>query len=114
MGGCSVSARGALCSEASSPEHSLGEVTVPAQHIHGIRTTSTSFPMDRYALSSASIKPERSRHLSAGYAGMTAGGAWDWSAEIYYRTIRNVYDYRDGMSMFSRIDITNIIAGDDE
>lgn len=45
---------------------------------------------------------------------MTAGGAWDWSAEIYYRTIRNVYDYRDGMSMFSRIDITNIIAGDDD
>ena len=85
--------------------------SVTTQHIHGIRTTSTSFPMDRYALSSASIKPERSRLLSAGYAGMTAGGAWDWSAEIYYRTIRNVYDYRDGMSMFSRIDITSIIAG---
>ena len=42
---------------------------------------------------------------------MNSSGTLDWSAELYYRDIDNVYDYRDGKSMFSDIVLDNIILG---
>lgn len=85
--------------------------SVSTQNIHGVRSTSTTFPFDRYALSSANVKPERTTQYSAGYAGMTQGGEWDWSTEAYYKSMDNVYDYKDGMSMFSRVNLEDIILG---
>lgn len=42
---------------------------------------------------------------------MTANGAWDWSAEGYYKSMHNVYDYREGMMMFSRVSLESLIMG---
>ena len=85
--------------------------SLTTQNLHGIRATSTTFPFDRYALTSSQVKPERTAQYSAGYAGMTADGAWDWSAEGYYKSMDNVYDYRDGMMMFSRVSLESLIMG---
>lgn len=84
---------------------------VTTQQIHSIRSSATTFPFDRYALSSAGVKPEESVLYALSYAGMTADGAFDWSAETYYKDIRNVYDYRDGRTMFSELNLENIILG---
>ena len=82
-----------------------------SQNLHAIRSTTTSFPFDRYALSSEEVKPERAVQYAAGYTGMTDTGAFDWSAEAYYRDISNVYDYKDGRSSFSDIALESIILG---
>lgn len=82
-----------------------------SQNLHAIRSSATSFPFDRYALTSAVIKPERSMQYGIGYSGMTESGAFDWSAEGYYRNISNVYDFMDGRRAFSDIVLENIIAG---
>lgn len=82
-----------------------------SQNLHAIRSTSTSFPFDRYALTSAIVKPERALQYAVGYAGMTESGNFDWSAEAYYRDINNVYDYKDGKSSFSDIVLEDIILG---
>lgn len=82
-----------------------------SQNLHAIRATSTSFPFDRYALTSAAVRPERALQYAAGYAGMTESGAFDWSAEAYFRDIRNVYDFKDGKSSFSDIVLEDIILG---
>ncbi len=81
------------------------------QHLHAIRANATSFPFDRYALTSEIVKPERSLQYGIGYCGMTGTGAFDWSAEGYYRSIDNVYDFKDGRSTFSDIAIESIILG---
>ncbi len=86
-------------------------VAVSTQNVRGIRSTSTTFPFDRYALTSAGVKPERTVQYSAGYAGMRSDGSWDWSGELYFKTMDNVYDYRDGMGMFSRMGLESIISG---
>lgn len=88
-----------------------GGASVTTQNIHGIRNATTTFPFDRYALTSANVKPEKAIQYSAGYSGMTPDGAWDWSAEAYYKKLNNVYDYRDGMQMFSRVALESIILG---
>lgn len=82
-----------------------------SQNLHAIRSTTTSFPFDRYALTSAEVKPERAVQYAVGYTGMTKTGSFDWSAETYYRDIKNVYDYKDGRSSFSDIVLENIILG---
>lgn len=82
-----------------------------SQNLHAIRATSTSFPFDRYALTSAEVRPERAIQYAVGYAGMTESGAFDWSAEAYYRDIHHVYDFKDGKSSFSDIVLEDIILG---
>lgn len=95
-----------------TPLHSIkAGASATAQAIHAIRSTFTSFPFDRYALTSATVAPEKALQYVAGYFGMTERGDFDWSAEAYYRTIRNVYDYRDGRTMYSDINLESIILG---
>lgn len=86
-------------------------VGLTSQNLHEIRSSSTSFPFDRYALTSAYVKPEEAVIYSIGYNGMTPRGDYDWSVEAYYRDIANVYDYKDGRSTFSDILLENIILG---
>ena len=52
---------------------------------------------------------EVSTQYSVGYAGMTPDGGWDWSCEGYYKTMDGVYDYKDGVTMFSRINLESLI-----
>lgn len=95
-----------------SQNHNIkGGVGSSSQDLHAIRTTTTSFPFDRYALTSATVKPERAIQYAIGYAGMTENGDFDWSAETFYRDIKNVYDYKDGRNSFSDIALENIILG---
>lgn len=84
---------------------------ISSQNLHSIRSSATSFPFDRYALTSADVKPERSALYAIGYNGMTANGAFDWSVEGYYRGINNVYDFKDGRGMMSDIALESLILG---
>lgn len=83
--------------------------SISTQNIHGVRSTTTTFPFDRYALTSARIMPEKTYQYSMGYAGMSLNGMFDWSVECYYKTMKNVYDYRDGVTMFSRINLESLL-----
>lgn len=85
--------------------------SITSQNLHSIRSSSTSFPFDRYAITSATVKPEKSSQYGIGYAGMTSDGSFDWSAEGYYKSLSDVYDFADGRTMFSRINLESIILG---
>lgn len=95
-----------------SEQHCLkGGYSRTTQNIHAIRSSSTSMPMDRYTLSTESIKPEKADQLSLGFFGMTQGGDYDFSVEGYYKWVDDIYDYKDGKSYSSDISIENIILG---
>ena len=81
------------------------------QDIHAIRGSSMSMPFDRYTMSSNLLKPEVADQVAAGWAGMTSGSDYDFSAEAYFKTIHNVYDYRDGKSFYSEIEIERLLLG---
>ncbi|MCH5230003.1 MAG: TonB-dependent receptor plug domain-containing protein [Muribaculaceae bacterium] len=84
-------------------------ISVSTQNLHGVRSTFTTFPFDRYALTSSFVKPESTTQYSLGYAGMSTSGGWDWSVETYWKDMKNVYDYKDGVTMFSRISLESLI-----
>lgn len=83
--------------------------SLTTQNLHGVRSTTTTFPFDRYALTSSFVRPELVAQYSFGYSGMTANGVWDWSVDGYYKSMKNVYDYRDGVTMYSRISLESLI-----
>lgn len=82
-----------------------------SQHIHAIRNSSMSMPFDRYTMSSNILIPQLADQVAVGWMGMTENGDYDFSAEAYYKSIRNVYDYRDGKSFSSEIEIERLLLG---
>lgn len=84
---------------------------ISTQNLHCVRSSTTTFPFDRYALTSEEVRPERAMQYSLGYAGMTTSGAFDWSAEAYWRDLSGVYDYKEGRGSFSDVALENIILG---
>lgn len=95
-----------------TPFHNIkAGFNMSSQNLHAIRSNTTSFPFDRYALTSSVVKPEHATQYGIGYSGMTEGGDYDWSAEGYYRDMSDVYDFKDGKSMFSDIVLENLILG---
>lgn len=82
-----------------------------SQDIHAIRGSSASMPFDRYTMTSNIVSPEQADQVAAGWTSITRDGAYDFSLEGYYKDIRNVYDYRDGKSFHSEIEIERLILG---
>lgn len=82
-----------------------------SQDIHAIRGSSMSMPFDRYTMSSNIVLPERADQVALGWVGITPRGDYDFSAETYYKHINNVYDYRDGKSFHSEIEIERLLLG---
>ena len=54
-----------------------------SQDIHAIRAGSMSMPFDRYTMTSNIVKPEQADQVALGWAGITANGSYDFSAETY-------------------------------
>lgn len=82
-----------------------------SQDIHAISNSSMSMPFDRYTMTSNIVAPEQAAQIALGWAGITKNGEYDFSAEAYYKDIRNVYDYRDGKLFYSEIEIERLILG---
>ena len=82
-----------------------------SQDIHVISNSSMSMPFDRYTMTSNIVAPEQADQIALGWAGITKNGEYDFSAEAYYKNIRNVYDYRDGKLFYSEIEIERLILG---
>ena len=82
-----------------------------SQDIHAISAGVMSMPFDRYTMTSNIVRPERADQVAMGWTGITHGGDYDFSAETYYKRISNVYDYRDGKSAFSEIEMERLLLG---
>ncbi|MDL2315370.1 TonB-dependent receptor [Bacteroidales bacterium OttesenSCG-928-C19] len=83
-----------------------------SQNIHAIRnSSSSSMPFDRYAISSNIIKPQIADQVSLGYVQLTGNSIYEFSVEGYYKTVDNVYDYKDGKSFTSEIEIERLLLG---
>ena len=81
------------------------------QDIHAIRAGSMSMPFDRYAMTSNLLKPEVADQVAMGWTGITRQSDYDFSAEVYYKWVKNIYDYRDGKSFYSEIEIERLLLG---
>ena len=81
------------------------------QSLQPIRNSSMTLPFDRLTMASNNVKPQVADQVATGLAWMTPNGEYDLTLEGYYKRINHVYDYRDGKSFYSEIEIERLLKG---
>ncbi len=82
-----------------------------SQNIHALRNSTMSMPFDRYAMSSNLIKPQHAHQFALGYMALSSDHVYEFSVEGYYKKINNIYDYKEGKSFNSEIELERILLG---
>ena len=86
--------------------------TYARQYQHLISNSSVGLPTDIWLPSDNYIKPQYSNQISAGYYRTLSGNKLEFSAEIYYREMGNLIDYKDNADLFLNRQIeTQLLRG---
>jgi hypothetical protein len=70
------------------------------QYIHLISNTNATLPFDIWKPSGFHIKPLEVNQMSLGYAYDTPNNSYNVSVEGYYKTFRNMLEYKNGANLF--------------
>ena len=82
-----------------------------AQTVQPIRNSTMTLPIDRLAMTSNYVKPLIADQVAAGFSVMEEDGSWDFSADGYWKKLKNVYDFREGKTFNSEIELERLIIG---
>lgn len=66
------------------------------QYLHLLSNTTSISPTDTWKLSDTYLKPQSGDQFALGYYRMLFGTSIEASAEVYYKTIRNMADFKGG------------------
>jgi len=66
------------------------------QNLHQINNSMSGTPLDIWQPSSSNIKPQRADQVSIGYFKSIPENNLEFSAEAYYKDLKNQIDYKDG------------------
>jgi hypothetical protein len=69
------------------------------QYIHKLSNNTTASPVDAWRLSSLHIKPQRGNQYSLGYFKNIDGNDYEFSLEGYYKTFKDIIDYKVGADL---------------
>ena len=69
------------------------------QYIHRLSNNTTASPVDAWRLSSTHIKPQRGNQYSLGYFKNVNGNDYEFSLEGYYKTFKDIIDYKVGADL---------------
>lgn len=82
------------------------------QFIHLISNTTSALPIDYWQVSNTYLKPLKAKNFSIGYFKNFNMNLWETSAEVYYRDLDNVVEYKDFPSLFLSDHLeTELISG---
>jgi hypothetical protein len=83
------------------------------QFMHMISNSNTENPTDIWLPSSNNIKPANSQQVALGYFRNFDEDKWEFSSEIYYKTIDGIIDYRTGAQTTFNADVEReLLYGD--
>ncbi|MBN1822288.1 MAG: TonB-dependent receptor [Prolixibacteraceae bacterium] len=82
------------------------------QNLHLISNTNSPTPLDIWLPTSKYIKPLIADQIAVGYFRNFKNNAFETSAELYYKNMKNVLDYKDGAELFLNEDLeTELLTG---
>lgn len=83
------------------------------QYIHTLTTNTTASPTDTWKLSDLNIKPQNANQYSLGLFKNINGNNYELSMEGYYKTSKNILDYKVGAELLLNEKIeTEVLQGD--
>lgn len=74
-----------------------------AQFIHLLSNADISVPVDLWVPATKNIPPQQVWQAATGIAKTFEEGKWEISWEGYYKQMRNIIDYKEGMKFFSKV-----------
>lgn len=69
------------------------------QYIHLLSNTTSTTPFDLWVPSNINILPEIANQFTLGYFRNFSNNKYETSVEVYYKTLRNQIDYRNGANL---------------
>ncbi|MES2427752.1 MAG: TonB-dependent receptor [Bacteroidota bacterium] len=75
------------------------------QNIHLISNSTASSPTDLYVMSSNNIKPGISDQVALGFFKNITGNQYEFSTEVYYKSLQNQIDYKNGAQLIANQDV---------
>ena len=66
-----------------------------SQYIHLLSNTTGILPIDQWIVSNSQIKPSTSNNFSLGYFRNFKSSTWESSAEVFYRQMDNLIEFKD-------------------
>jgi hypothetical protein len=75
------------------------------QNLHLLTNSTSSNPTDLWVPSSNNIKPEIADQESVGYFRNFSDNNYEFSAEVYYKTMQNQIDYKNGAQLIANENI---------
>lgn len=75
------------------------------QNIHLISNSTSGSPSDLYVMSSNNIKPGVSDQVALGYFKNLSNNQYEFSSEIYYKSMQNQIDYKNGAQLIANQDV---------
>jgi hypothetical protein len=82
-----------------------GALTRNTQHLHLMSNSNSGSPTDQWLANSYSTKPEIADQISLGYSRNLKDNAYEINTEVYYKSMQNQVDYKDGADVNAAIDI---------
>ena len=83
------------------------------QYIHTLSNNTTAAPTDIYRLTNLNIKPQQANQVSLGIFKNIDGNNYELSLETYYKSIKNLVDYKVGANLLlNEVVETEILQGD--
>ncbi len=86
----------ALLNESSSIKASYNRT---AQYLHLLSNSTTTNPSDLWVPSTNNIKPQYADQVALGYFRNFEDNAFEASLEVYYKSMQNLIDYRNGADL---------------
>lgn len=82
------------------------------QYIHTLSNNTTASPTDTWRLSNLNIKPQQANQISFGLFKNLNGNEYELSLESYYKTSKNILDYKVGANLLLNQNIeSDILQG---
>jgi len=86
--------------------------TRSSQNFHLLTTSNMVSPTDRWVANTNYIKPEIGNQVSAGYFRNFANDTYEFGAEVYYKTLSNQIDFKDGAETYDKDNVeTELLFG---
>lgn len=83
------------------------------QFLHLLSNSSLGLPTDVWMPPDKDIRPQSSNQLVLGYYQTFSDNKYEFTSEIYYKTLRNIIDFKDNANLFLNKYIdTQILSGD--
>jgi hypothetical protein len=75
------------------------------QDIHILSNSGSSSPTDQYVMSSNNIRPEIADQVALGYFKNVQDNAYEFSGEIYYKTMQNQIEYKNAARLIANANV---------